>query len=108
MRNIVIVGLALSLFVGGAYAQRAANAIKSTRLSTTTIAIGCQDEHEPVVSKVEATATAIIVTCKADAHSVSAIPATWDGTRFTCPADRNLWADEGEALAGKDSAYCVE
>lgn len=107
MQKLIICAAALTLFASGAYADRAANAIKSTRLSTTTLVIGCQDEHEPIVSKVEATATAIIVTCKADAHSVSAIPATWDGHRFNCPDGKSLWADENEALAGKDYAYCV-
>ena len=34
--------------------------------------------------------------------------ANWDGARFTCPAGRSLWADEGEALAGhSDYVYCI-
>ena len=33
--------------------------------------------------------------------------ATWNGQHFTCPANTDIWADESEALAGKDCAYCV-
>lgn len=33
--------------------------------------------------------------------------AKWDGQRFTCPAHTDVWADESEALAGKDYVYCI-
>ena len=65
MRKLTLIGIALSLFAGGVCAARAVNAIKSTRLSSTTLAVGCEDEREPVVSRVPDTATAIIITCKA-------------------------------------------
>lgn len=35
--------------------------------------------------------------------------ATWDGERFACPAGTDMWADENEALAGKEEyVYCIE
>lgn len=64
MRMIAMGVLVLGVFVCGAYAQRAANAIKSSRVSTTTMVIGCNDEREPVVTRLSDTATAIVVTCK--------------------------------------------
>jgi hypothetical protein len=34
--------------------------------------------------------------------------AAWDGDRFTCPADTQIWVSEDEARAGKDNyVYCV-
>jgi hypothetical protein len=33
--------------------------------------------------------------------------AKWDGKRFNCPINTDLWADESEALAGKDYVYCI-
>ena len=107
MRKTLFAALALAVFVAGAYAERAVNSCKSTRLSSVAVLVSCQDEREPRVSKIEETATAIVVTCQADPHNVSALPASWDGHRFSCPAGLNLWADENEALAGKDYAYCV-
>ncbi len=36
------------------------------------------------------------------------IHAKWDGKTFTCPPDTDLWADEGEAVAGKNNfVYCM-
>lgn len=64
MRKAAISVLVLGVFVCGAYAQRAVNAIKSSRVSTTTMVIGCNDEREPVVTRLSETATAIVVTCK--------------------------------------------
>lgn len=64
MCKVIVALAALTLFVGGAYAERAVNACKSTRLTTTSVLISCNDEREPRVSKIEETATAIVVTCK--------------------------------------------
>jgi hypothetical protein len=34
--------------------------------------------------------------------------AKWDGERFSCPGGTDIWADENEAIAGKDDyAYCI-
>jgi hypothetical protein len=58
------------LFLAGLWAvsaiasERAANAYKATKLTSTSVLISCQDEREPTVSKLENTATAIVVTCK--------------------------------------------
>lgn len=64
MRRFILVGAALSLFIGGICTARSVNAIKSTRISTTTLVLGCEDEREPVVTKLADTTTAIVVTCK--------------------------------------------
>ena len=41
-------------------------------------------------------------------HSDAPIHATWDGTRFSCPAKTDVWASEPEALAGReDYVYCI-
>lgn len=35
--------------------------------------------------------------------------AVWDGERFVCPERTDMWADENEALQGKDDyVYCIE
>lgn len=44
-------------------AERSANAYKATKVSTTSVLVSCQDEHEPQITKLENT-TAIVVTCK--------------------------------------------
>jgi hypothetical protein len=44
------------------------------------------------------------------APSANVTHAVWDddANRFICPANTSLWADEAEALAGRDDyAYCV-
>ena len=64
MRKLTLIGIALSLFAGGVCAARAVNAIKSTRLSTVSILASCEDEREPVVSRISETTTAIVITCK--------------------------------------------
>ena len=33
--------------------------------------------------------------------------ATWTGSQWACPVGRSLVANEQEAIAGKDAAYCV-
>lgn len=63
MRRFILVGAALSLFIGGICTARSINAIKSTRISTTSVLASCEDEREPVISKLENT-TAIVITCK--------------------------------------------
>ena len=56
--------LAAGLLAAGAYAgARAANAYRAVKVSTTTVLIGCNDEREPVISRL-ANTTAIVVTCK--------------------------------------------
>jgi hypothetical protein len=45
-------------------ADRAVNACKSTRLNTTSVLVSCQDEREPVITRLSETSTAVIVTCK--------------------------------------------
>ena len=63
--NRILIGFAvLSVFCAGAYCERAANACKSTRLTTASVLVSCNDEREPHVSKIDATATAIVITCK--------------------------------------------
>jgi hypothetical protein len=64
MFKLTLAVLALTLFVGGASIARSVNAIKSTRVSTTTILASCEDEREPIVSHISETTTAIIITCK--------------------------------------------
>jgi hypothetical protein len=44
--------------------QRAANAYKATKLTTTSVLVSCNDEREPHVSHLDSTSTAIVVTCK--------------------------------------------
>lgn len=44
-------------------AERSANAYKASKISTTTVLVSCNDEREPVITKLENT-TAIVVTCK--------------------------------------------
>jgi hypothetical protein len=56
---LLIVGIGISYA-----AERAANAYKATKLTTTSVLISCNDEREPHVSKLEATDTSIVVTCK--------------------------------------------
>jgi hypothetical protein len=34
--------------------------------------------------------------------------ASWDGSKWTCPAPYSVYADEHDALAGKDFVYCVK
>lgn len=65
MRKAAIV-LAVCLFVAlASYAgQRAANAYKATKLTTTSVLISCNDEREPVVTHLDTTSTVIVVTCK--------------------------------------------
>lgn len=58
---------ALTCLLGAVIAlagQRAANALKSTRLTTDSVLVSCQDEREPVVTEIKETKTAIIVSCK--------------------------------------------
>jgi hypothetical protein len=66
MSKKAIIVLACCLFAGlAAYAgQRAANAYKATKLTTTSVLISCNDEREPHVSHLDSTSTAIVVTCK--------------------------------------------
>jgi uncharacterized repeat protein (TIGR04076 family) len=52
------------LFALAAYAgQRAANAYHTSKVSNTTVLVSCNDEQEPVVTRLENT-TAIVVTCR--------------------------------------------
>jgi hypothetical protein len=56
--------VAVCLLASVAYAgNRAANAYKAAKLSTTSVLISCNDEREPVVHKLE-NSTMIVVTCK--------------------------------------------
>lgn len=65
MRKTLIVASACLLAALAGYAgERAANAYKATKLNTSSVVISCNDEREPVVSKLDATATAIVITCK--------------------------------------------
>lgn len=64
MRKLLTSLIALTLFASGACVARSVNAIKSTRVSTTTILASCEDEREPIVSHISETTTAIIITCK--------------------------------------------
>ena len=41
-------------------------------------------------------------------QSPTVIHAKWNGQQFTCPIGMDVWADEREAIAGKDDyVYCV-
>lgn len=54
---------AMLLITGAAYAgQRSVNAYKAVKLSTTSVLVYCNDEREPVVTRLKDTAY-IIVTC---------------------------------------------
>jgi hypothetical protein len=44
--------------------ERAANAYKATKLTTTSVLVSCNDEREPHVSHLDSTSTAIVITCK--------------------------------------------
>lgn len=58
----IIIGIVLSIWA--AYANAAsANAYKATKVSTTSVIVSCNDEREPVLTKLENT-TAVILTCK--------------------------------------------
>jgi hypothetical protein len=61
-----IIAMSISLFVlAAAYAsERAVNAYKAVKLSTTSVLVSCNDERVPVVQKFE-NQTYITVTCKA-------------------------------------------
>lgn len=66
MKRQFLYGLiALAVLASGTYAaERAVNACKSTRLNTTSVLVSCQDEREPVITRLSETSTAVIVTCK--------------------------------------------
>lgn len=64
MKKALIGSLIVLLGCGVALAQRAANAYKATKLSTTSVLVSCQDEREPDVIHISETKTAIIITCK--------------------------------------------
>ena len=62
--KILVTGVLLSLLAAGAYASaRAVNAYRTVKVSTTTVLVGCNDEREPVVTRLE-NSTAIVVTCR--------------------------------------------
>jgi hypothetical protein len=45
---------------------------------------------------------------KLEVKPQQAIPATWTGSTFTCPAGTDIYASEDEALQGNDEyAHCV-
>lgn len=55
---IVMLGSGLALA-----AQRGANNYKATKVSNSSVIVSCNDEREPVISKLENT-TAVVLTCK--------------------------------------------
>lgn len=61
-KTIAIIGSLILASVSIA-AERSANAYKASKISTTTVLVSCNDEREPVITKLENT-TAIVVTCK--------------------------------------------
>lgn len=64
MKRAIIGSLACLLGVGIALAgQRAANSYKATKVSNSSVIVSCNDEREPVISKLENT-TAVVLTCK--------------------------------------------
>jgi hypothetical protein len=98
------VAVALLFTVCGLAGERAGNAYKTSKISTSSVLVSCNDEREPLVKKLENT-TVILVTCTPVA---SAVHATWDSGKWSCPSGGDLWADEGAAIAGhNDYAYCV-
>ena len=66
MRKVlfVVIFIASLWAVAAIASERAVNAYKATRLTTNSVLVSCQDEREPHVSKLDATDTSIIVTCK--------------------------------------------
>ena len=66
MRKVlfVVIFIASLWAVAAIASERAVNAYKATRLTTNSVLVSCQDEREPQVSKLDATDTSIIVTCK--------------------------------------------
>jgi hypothetical protein len=73
---------------------------KVTPVSDAEIIVVCSNGADPTFKAV--TSGAVLVSCGAT------VKATWDGTKFTCPASAPyVWADEGEALDHKsDYVYC--
>lgn len=63
MRKAVIGAVIVLLGSGIALAQRAANSYKATKVSNSSVIVSCNDEREPVISKLENT-TAVVLTCK--------------------------------------------
>jgi hypothetical protein len=97
------IGIASSIVLLAAVAafadSKPKNVYKLTHLSTSEAIVTCQNGADPTIRKVSA--NALLVSCGAS------LKATWDGKRFTCPQGMFVWADESEAVAGKDDfAYC--
>ena len=92
--------LASLLFATAIYANdKPRNIYKLTHLSSSEAIITCQNGADPTFKNL--TGNAVMVSCGAD------LKATWDGKKFVCPAGMFVWADESEAVAGKDDfAYC--
>lgn len=64
MQKLALALAAVLVFAGGAYCQRTVNACKSTRLTSASVLVSCNDEREPHVSKIDETATAVVVSCQ--------------------------------------------
>lgn len=74
-------------------------AYKIVKLSPSEAIVTCQNGADPTYKLV--TSTSMLVSCGAS------LRATWNGTAFSCPKGMNIWADETEAIAGKDDyVYC--
>lgn len=63
MRKAVTGAVIVLLGSGIALAQRGANNYKATKVSNSSVIVSCNDEREPVISKLENT-TAVVLTCK--------------------------------------------
>jgi hypothetical protein len=78
------------------------NLYKTFKLSTSEMVFSCQNGANPMIKHLAD--STIVVSCP----DPTALKATWDGTHFICPPNAPyLWADESEALAGKEAyVYC--
>lgn len=63
MKKLAIIGLVLATAGATLAGQRAVNAYKTSKISTRSVLVSCNDEREPVISRLENT-TAIVVTCR--------------------------------------------
>jgi len=101
-KQAMVLGMILASAVSASPQQKQVkpkNVYKLVPLSTSEAIITCQNGGDPTFKHL--TNNTVMISCG------PTLKAKWDGQKFTCPDGFFVWADEGEAIAGKDDyAYC--